>query len=122
MRLFLFISVTFFALPCLAEQYGADYQPCGEISTTIDIVQCIENKTNVWDQRLNNAYKSLKQHVDFGQRDPLLAAQRLWIKYRDANCGFYGSQEGSIRQIAAAECLRSMTQDRTLELEQAARP
>jgi uncharacterized protein YecT (DUF1311 family) len=47
------------------------------------------------------------------------AAQRLWVQYRDANCGFYGVQDGSIRQVQAAECIRSMTEDRAHELEEA---
>jgi uncharacterized protein YecT (DUF1311 family) len=47
------------------------------------------------------------------------AAQRLWVQYRDANCGFYGVQDGSIRQVQAAECIRSMTEDRAHELEKA---
>jgi uncharacterized protein YecT (DUF1311 family) len=76
-------------------------------------------KTKVWDQRLNTAYQGLTQRIEPGQRDPLKAAQRLWVQYRDANCRFYGSQEGSIRQVQAAECLRGMTQDRALELEKA---
>jgi uncharacterized protein YecT (DUF1311 family) len=48
--------------------------------------------------------------------------QRLWIKYRDANCGFYAEAPGSISQVAAAECLRLMTKQRALELEQQLRP
>jgi uncharacterized protein YecT (DUF1311 family) len=52
---------------------------------------------------LNAAYKVLTQQADAGQRNPLKAAQRLWIQYRDANCRFYGSAEGTIRQVQAAE-------------------
>ena len=47
------------------------------------------------------------------------AAQRLWVQYRDANCAFYGVEDGSIRQVQAAECIRSMTEDRAHELEKA---
>jgi uncharacterized protein YecT (DUF1311 family) len=62
-------------------------------------------KTNVADQQLNAAYKPLQARIDAAQRQPLLAAQRLWVQYRDANCGFYGTQDGSIRQVRAAECI-----------------
>jgi uncharacterized protein YecT (DUF1311 family) len=68
---------------------------------------------------LNAAYKDLMRRVEAGQREPLKDAQRLWIHYRDANCGFYGSQEGTIREVQEAECFRSMTQERALELETA---
>lgn len=103
--------------PAAADMFGQDYQPCGDQPNTMATVDCLDVKTRSWHQRLNTAYKNLMQRIDAGQREPLKAAQRLWIQYRDANCRFYGSQEGSIRQIQASECLRAMTQDRALELE-----
>jgi uncharacterized protein YecT (DUF1311 family) len=109
----------FISLPAAADMFGSDYKSCGDQSNTVAIVDCVTAQTKIWDQRLNTAYQRLAQRIDAGQRDPLKAAQRLWIQYRDANCRFYGSQEGSIRQIQAAECLRAMTQDRALELEKA---
>jgi uncharacterized protein YecT (DUF1311 family) len=68
---------------------------------------------------LNAAYKALQARIDPAQRQPLLAAQRLWVQYRDANCGFYGTQDGSTRQVQAAECVRSITEDRAREFEKA---
>src|SRR6266481_1119775 len=102
-----------------AEMFGPEFPPCGDKRSTLEIVECVQAKTEVWDQRLNAAYKALQARIDPGQRQPLLAAQRLWVQYRDANCGFYGSQEGTIRQVHAAECMRSMTEDRAHELEKA---
>jgi uncharacterized protein YecT (DUF1311 family) len=112
-------SVVLLTSPAAAEMFGEDYPPCGDQSNTVAIVDCLEAKTRTWDERLNKAYKDLPQRLDAGQLGPLKEAQRLWIKFRDANCGFYGSQEGTIRQIQAAECMRSMTKDRALELESA---
>jgi uncharacterized protein YecT (DUF1311 family) len=99
--------------------FGPDYNPCGDQPNTLASVDCLQAKTQTWDQRLNTAYKSLTQRIDPAQREALKAAQRLWIQYRDANCRFYATQEGSIRQIQAAECLRAETQDRAQELEKA---
>lgn len=93
-----------------SEMFGADYPPCGQKQSTLDSVAC-----------LNAAYKALQQRIDAGQAEPLRAAERFWVQYREANCRFYGSAEGSIREVQATECLRSMTQDRALELERAAR-
>ena len=106
-------------LPAKAEMFGPDYQPCGDKPSTLAIVECVQAKTKVSDQRLNAAYKALQGRIDPAQRQPLLAGQRLWVQYWDANCGFYGAQEGSIRQVQAAECIRSMTEDRARELEKA---
>lgn len=82
------------ALPVAAEMFGSDYEPCGDQPNTIAIVECVEAKPKVWDRRLNKAYKELPQRLDAGRLEPLKEAQRLWIKYRAANCGFYGSGEG----------------------------
>ena len=106
-------------LPAKAEMFGPGFQPCGDKTSTPAVVECVQAKTNVADQRLNAAYKALQARIDAAQRQPLLAAQRLWVQYRDANCGFYGVQDGSIRQVQAAECIRSMTEDRARELEKA---
>ena len=109
--------------PALAtDMFGDSYKPCGDQPNTIAIVECTAAKTKAWDARLNTAYVALQRIVDHPQRDPLRNAQRLWIQFRDANCGFYGAANGTIRQIQSAECVRAMTQDRALELEQAARP
>ena len=57
--------------------------------------------------------------VEANQRQSLLAAKRLWVQYRDAANYFYGVQDGSIRQVQGAECIRSMTENRAHELEKA---
>jgi uncharacterized protein YecT (DUF1311 family) len=106
-------------LPVEAEMFGPGFQPCGEKTSTLAIVECVQAKTAMADQRLNAAYKALQARIDAAQRQPLLSAQRLWVQYRDANCGFYGTQDGSIRQVQATECIRSMTEDRARELEKA---
>jgi uncharacterized protein YecT (DUF1311 family) len=107
------------ALAAEAEMFGPGFQPCGDKTSTLAVVECVKAKTNIADQRLNAAYKALQTRIDPAQRQPLLTAQRLWVQYRDANCGFYGVQDGSIRQVQAAECIRSMTEDRASELEKA---
>jgi uncharacterized protein YecT (DUF1311 family) len=106
------------ALPAGAEMFGPGFQPCGD-QLSAPAVECVQAKTNAADQRLNAAYKALQARVDAAQRQPLLLAQRVWVQYRDANCGFYGTHDGSIRQVQAAECMRSMTDDRARELESA---
>jgi uncharacterized protein YecT (DUF1311 family) len=71
--------------------FGPGFQPCGDKTSTLAVVECVQAKTNVADQRLNAAYKALQARIDAAQRQPLLAAQRLWVQYRDANCGFLWS-------------------------------
>ena len=104
------------------DMFGPGHSPCGDRTSTMDITACTAAKTRAWDTRLNAAYAAMMAAAAPGQREPLRAAQRLWIQYRDANCGFYDAAEGSIHQVLAAECLRAMTEDRARELEQAAKP
>jgi uncharacterized protein YecT (DUF1311 family) len=91
------------ALPAGAEMFGPGFQPSGEKISTPDVVECVEAKTSVADQRLNAAYKALLARIGAAQRQPLLAAQRLWVQYRDANCASYGvtGRSGRCRQSNA---------------------
>jgi len=47
------------ALPAEAEMFGPGFQPCGDKTSTPAVVECVQAKTNVADQRLNAAYKAL---------------------------------------------------------------
>lgn len=95
-------------------RYSAEYQTCAN-GSTIDIEQCVGRLTKAWDQRLNAAYQKLIK----GNRNAykMRIAQRLWVQFRNANCRYYGAGEGTIRRLEFAECMRSATAHRALELE-----
>ncbi len=95
-------------------RYSAEYQACAK-GSTVDIEQCVGRLTKVWDQRLNAAYQSIIK----GNRNAykMRIAQRLWVQFRNANCRYYGAGEGTIRRLEFAECMRSATAHRALELE-----
>ena len=84
---------------------------------TFQMVECLKAKTAQWDKRMNVAYQQALKDAASAQREPLRAAQRLWIQYRDANCLYYGMGEGTIARLDAGECMRSMTEARAKELE-----
>jgi uncharacterized protein YecT (DUF1311 family) len=120
-RLYIFAAVLGF-IPLTATAQTADSgPPCQDKITTIDLVECINKDTAVWDKRLNAAYKALTPTIEPAQRDPLRTAERLWVQYRNANCTFYSSRDGTMYQIEGAECVRTMTRERALELEKAAK-
>ena len=105
-----------------AEHWTPDQNKCNEQQNTQAIADCILGRTKFWDGRLNQAYKALtamfQDPAMKARLVPLQAAQREWVKYRDANCiGYYGSQDGTIRQIEVAGCLLEMTQTRAIELQ-----
>jgi uncharacterized protein YecT (DUF1311 family) len=98
-----------------AGDQGDPQQSCD--GDTFQMVECLKAKTVQWDKRLNVAYQKALQDAVPAQREPLRAAQRLWIQYRDANCLYYGMGEGTIARLDAGECMRSMTEARAKELE-----
>ncbi|MGB3445310.1 MAG: lysozyme inhibitor LprI family protein [Xanthobacteraceae bacterium] len=95
-------------------RYGTEYQTCAR-GSTVDIEQCVGRLTKAWDQRLNAAYQKLIK----GNRNAykMRIAQRLWVQFRNANCRYYGAGDGTIRRLHFAECMRSATAHRALELE-----
>lgn len=95
---------------------AANAQECSRRQTTQGIVECTDVQTRAWDKKLNTAYQALVQSQSDEQRDRLRSAQRLWIQYRDANCGFYAGGGGSISRIEAADCMFKMTRGRAQEL------
>lgn len=102
-----------------AGDQGDDEQSCD--GNTYQMVECLMAKAAEWDERLNVAYRKVLQDAAPAQRDPLRAAQRLWIQYRDTNCLYYGRGQGTIARLDAGECKRSMTEARAKELDGLAR-
>ncbi len=108
---------------CMENQEGGQ--------TTFGMMSCLLAERDVWDERLNKVYKEARAFAkamdqsdmdlfpEYAVRDEqVLAAQRAWIAFRDANCameyGVWGA--GSFRQIAGADCVMRMTAERTLDL------
>ena len=110
-------AVAILALASVAHAAGqGDPEPACD-GNTFQMVECLRARTAQWDQRLNVAYQQALKDAASAQREPLRAAQRLWIQYRDANCLYYGMGEGTIARLDAGECMRSMTEARASELE-----
>jgi uncharacterized protein YecT (DUF1311 family) len=67
---------------------------------------------------LNAAYKEIRGKLDGEDAKRLVAAQRLWIQYRDANCTaereLYAG--GTAANPVYLACLEAMTRARTKEL------
>ncbi|MGI9395020.1 MAG: lysozyme inhibitor LprI family protein [Boseongicola sp.] len=108
---------------CMDEQDGGH--------TTLGMSSCLAAEGLVWDQFLNAEYKvtmdwskaadedEAESFPDYANRAKnLRAAQRAWIAFRDAECALEYAQwgSGSMRTIAAADCLMQMTAERSIEL------
>ena len=87
-------------------------------NSTADMVNCNAKQTKVQDDRLNRAYKTALAAQEGARKQQLQEVQRLWIKYRDANCAFAGSATGgTLDQVNGSGCVLDMTQTRAQELE-----
>ena len=96
-----------------------EYLTCLENSNgvTVEMINCILAETRRQDARLNEIYKRLISRLATERKNALVEAQRAWIKFRDANCGFYADPEGgSAARVTATECFLNATADRAKEL------
>ncbi|RFC84035.1 DUF1311 domain-containing protein [Acinetobacter sichuanensis] len=99
----------------ISQQYTACMN---KASSTVSMVQCTSVETARQDARLNKAYNGLMSKLSKTRKQELQTAQRLWIKYRDANCKFYVDPNGgSIAQVKGANCVMNETVKRATELE-----
>lgn len=100
----------------LNRQYGACMDRFS--NSTNDMVRCIAGETQRQDKRLNAAYQAALQVQTPERQKQLQAAQRLWVQFRDANCGFYmDPQGGTLARLSANDCLMTSTAQRARELE-----
>jgi len=84
---------------------------------TSEMISCILAETTRQDGQLNEQYKKLMSKLSAERSKALIEAQRAWIRFRDANCGFYNDpQGGSAAQLASHECFLNAIADRVNEL------
>ncbi len=108
---------------CMTGQEGGE--------TTLGMSSCLAAEGDVWDRHLNTEYKALRDYMTAADKDEseyfpefanrveaLLAAQRAWIAFRDAECALAYAEwgSGSMRHIAGTDCRMQMTAERTIEL------
>jgi uncharacterized protein YecT (DUF1311 family) len=95
---------------------GEQGNPGDCAGSTPEMVDCLMAQHAHWDKQLTIAYQQAMKDAVPAQKEKLREAERAWIKYRDANCGYYAAGEGSIARIDAAACMLNMTQKRAEEL------
>jgi uncharacterized protein YecT (DUF1311 family) len=68
---------------------------CPEATTTVEMQACLRQRYEAADKALNRVYKQLMSKLESGRREKLRAAQRAWIRFRDASAEFEaGEAEG----------------------------
>ncbi|NTJ43098.1 lysozyme inhibitor LprI family protein [Agrobacterium larrymoorei] len=113
----------------VASGASAEEQPnCAEPTTQMDMNQCAGLDYEKADKALNAQYQALRKVLGErdkdadegakGYNDALVAAQRAWVAFRDANCDLAGFQArgGSMEPMLVSSCLADMSRKRTEEL------
>jgi len=68
-------------------------------------VDCYDLENSIWDDLLNQNYKSLLDTLDDDQKVKARAMQSAWIAYRDTTCQFYYDKiQGTMAQMMVAAC------------------
>ena len=101
------------ALPAAAQQDCPDDSQAG-------LNQCAGDAYKKADAALNATYRQVMARLKDSEAaaKSLVAAQRAWIAYRDAECDFMSSgvEGGSARPMIVAQCLEQLTTRRTDDL------
>jgi uncharacterized protein YecT (DUF1311 family) len=91
---------------------------CAESARTQpEMTACARTDATAADRRLSAAYRELLRYVEGSDRRRLVAAQRAWLAFRDADCAFFSGGGGSIAPMNAAVCRADRSRTRAEELE-----
>lgn len=94
-------------------------QDCGDEATQTDMNMCAGRAFDAADDLLNRLYKQMTARLsdDTAATRLLVTAQRAWISYRDAECGFAASgvEGGSIYPMILSQCLTDLTNARAAD-------
>lgn len=104
-----------------ATNFGAAADPVAQTcwdqaQSQTDLALCAGADARAADEKLNAAFARLKCFLDPEQKAKLVAAQRAWIAFRDADCAFWRG-EGTIAAMNAASCAAARSFERASELD-----
>lgn len=109
--------------PLLPTMPGAAVQPvaqqpnCNNAQTQTDMNICAGMSYETADRTLNRTYQTLVPKLSTARRQKLADAQLRWIKFRDTECTFYGSEAegGTMQPMLISGCKDQLTQQRTAD-------
>ncbi|MFL6726148.1 MAG: lysozyme inhibitor LprI family protein [Sphingomicrobium sp.] len=92
----------------------------GKASSQMEMNMCAEQELERADKALNAAWVKARASAKDDPRTTklLLASQRAWLKYRDAECALVADLDrgGSIAPQSQRECAVDLTKERTKDL------
>jgi uncharacterized protein YecT (DUF1311 family) len=97
----------------------ASAEDCQNATDQATMTQCAGKAFNDADKQLNADFKEIEKRLadDAGTKKLLVAAQRAWIAFRDAECDFQssGAAGGSMHPMLVAGCKAALTNQRLMD-------
>ena len=105
------------ALSAPAAHAAAD---CSNAANQLDMNECAQKAYEAADADLNGVFKEIETRLydDAATKKLLIAAEKAWVGFRDAECTFRTSAtaDGSIHPTMVSMCLEDLTKARTEQL------
>ena len=120
-----FISLGLLLCASVARAQSPEYQACvAGKKANVDFGQCGDAEIKRQEVRLNAAWKQAYACFDgesmAAAKQSFLDEQRIWVKWKDASCGFYSDGKAFGREgqtLSYPACRASVIQQRTQFLE-----
>lgn len=116
-----------FAALVMSAASSAHALDCPNAVSTVDMNDCAAQEQQQVEQQLNDVYRRVLAATPTTTggakpakpKDSLVAAQRLWVKFREADCKAVLDlwSEGSIRNLQYLGCMRDHARLRIKQLE-----
>lgn len=124
----LLLCAGLFSSVALHDAKAQEEPDCDSPTTQADMNACAAIEYEAADKDLNAAYQQVRKKMSAwdkaadddskGAVDALVAAQRAWVSFRDANCEAAGFQArgGTMEPMLVSSCLADMSTKRAEEL------
>jgi uncharacterized protein YecT (DUF1311 family) len=101
-----------------AQHMNAPDAPCQGPASNAETTACFISASKSADEHLNEIYVRIREVLSADEQKDLQAAQRLWLKFRDANCSAERNlyTGGSAAPMVYAACIEADTRQRTIGL------
>ena len=102
---------------CATSAHALD---CDNAVSTPDLNECAARDQKAAEAKLNTVYQRVLKNIgEPAVRTQFVAAQRAWIKYREADCKAVHQKyaDGTIRTVMYLGCMQNRAETRVKELE-----
>jgi uncharacterized protein YecT (DUF1311 family) len=83
--------------------------------------ECAGAEAHAAEEQLNRSYQAVLCYLEPSEKAALVASERAWIAFRDADCAFWGGGGSDSRSsrdgMDAAYCRAQLSRDRAKELD-----